>query len=46
MGFIYEQNNQKTKAINKFRECLSMKGHDFKNSIDQQAKAGLNRLLY
>lgn len=44
MGFIYEEKGNKPAAISKFRECLAMKGHDFQNSIDQQAKAGLNRL--
>lgn len=44
MGFIYEKRGNKVAAVSKFRECLAMRGHDFQNSIDQQAKAGLNRL--
>ncbi|WP_276133473.1 tetratricopeptide repeat protein [Polluticoccus soli] len=44
MGFIYEKKGDKVTAMSKFNECLEMRGHDFQNSIDQQAKAGLNRL--
>lgn len=41
---IYERNKQYKEAIERYKECLSMKGHDFQTNIDQQAKAGLNRL--
>lgn len=44
MGFIYERKGLTNEAIQKYEECLTMKGHDFKNAIDQQAKAGINRL--
>ncbi len=44
MAFVYEHNGNTTAAIKKYRECLGMKGHDFQNSIDQMAKAGINRL--
>jgi tetratricopeptide (TPR) repeat protein len=44
MGFIYEKHNQRNEALQYFRLCLSMKEHDFQASIDQQAKAGINRL--
>ncbi len=44
MGFIYEQKGQKTEAIARYRQALEMRDHDFQGSIDQQAKAGLNRL--
>lgn len=44
MGFMYERSNKKADAIAQFRECLKMRNHDFQSSIDQQAKAGLNRL--
>lgn len=43
-GLLYEKIKQKDKAIKMFQLALSMKGHDFQNSIDQQAKAGINRL--
>lgn len=44
MGLIYEKHNQPKEALQYFRLCLSMKHHDFQASIDQQAKAGVNRL--
>jgi len=44
LGLMYERESNPGEAIRWFRECLSMKGHDFQASIDQQAKAGLNRL--
>jgi hypothetical protein len=42
-GYIYEQQGDKTTAIKWFQRCLSMKDHDFKNSLDQRAKAGIAR---
>lgn len=44
MALIYERHNQRKEALQYFRLCLSMKHHDFQASIDQQAKAGINRL--
>lgn len=44
MAFIFEKQNNKPAALQKYNDCLSLKGHDFQNSIDQQAKAGINRL--
>ncbi len=44
MGIIYEHSGMKALAVNRYKECLAMPSHDFQNSIDQQAKAGLNRL--
>ncbi len=44
LGFLYEKQALPEKAIDMFQLALSMKSHDFKNSIDQQAKAGINRL--
>lgn len=43
-GKIFERLNMKTEAISKYKECLDMPAHDFQNSIDQQAKAGINRI--
>ncbi|MBS1664710.1 MAG: tetratricopeptide repeat protein, partial [Bacteroidetes bacterium] len=42
-GYIYEQRGDKERAISFFQKCLSMKDHDFKNSLDQRAKAGIVR---
>ncbi len=41
---IYEARKQLAEAKRYFSLCLSMRGHDFQNAIDQQAKAGLARL--
>jgi len=44
MGYIYEKRNDKAKAIQCYQTCLDMKDHDYKNSLDQRAKAGIQRL--
>lgn len=44
LGYIYEKRNDKGKASSCYQHCLSMKGHDYKNSLDQRAKAGLQRV--
>lgn len=43
IGYIYEQRNNNETALVWFQRCLKMKDHDFKNSIDQRAKAGIER---
>lgn len=43
IGYIFEKRNQCSLAETWFRKCMSMKGHDYKNSLDQKAKAGLLR---
>ncbi len=43
-GFIYEQRKDWQQAQKAFQKCLNMKGHDYKNSLDQRAKAGLVRI--
>jgi tetratricopeptide (TPR) repeat protein len=43
-GLIYEKQGHKKLAITSFTDCLSMRKHAFQSSIDQLAKAGLNRL--
>ncbi len=43
IGEILEKQNKKTQAIVYFEQCLSMKGHEYKNSLDQRAKAGIAR---
>jgi len=42
-GYIYEQQGDKTAAVDYFQKCLSLKDHDYKNSLDQKAKAGIER---
>ncbi len=46
MGKIYELLGMNTEALNIYNECLNMPDHDFQNSIDQQAKSGINRIEY
>ena len=43
-GKMFEQIGMAKEALNKYNECLDMPAHDFQNSIDQQAKAGINRI--
>jgi tetratricopeptide (TPR) repeat protein len=43
LGEIYERQQNKTKAITYFEQCLAMKDHEYKNSLDQKAKAGIAR---
>ena len=42
-GMIYEEKGQKQKAIEYYELCIAMDDHDYKNSIDQRAKAGIER---
>lgn len=44
MGLMYERLGKNRDAVSMYKDCLSMKDHDFQSNIDQQAKAGLNRL--
>lgn len=44
LGQIYESLNNKEKAVFYNKKCISMKNHDYKQSLDQKAKAGLGRL--
>jgi len=44
LGIIYEQQGDLKNAESWYRKCLSMRNHDYQNSIDQKAKAGLDRL--
>jgi tetratricopeptide (TPR) repeat protein len=42
-GYIYEKRGNKPLAQSYFQMVLSMKEHDYKNSLDQKAKAGIVR---
>jgi len=44
MAFIYEKAGDNKNALAKYNECLGIHHHDFQSAIDQQAKAGVNRL--
>ena len=41
---IYEAKGDKEKARFYYNLCLSFPNHEYKNGLDQKAKAGLNRL--
>jgi tetratricopeptide (TPR) repeat protein len=43
LGYIYEQRGDCSQAIAYFQKCLSLKDHEYKNSLDQRAKAGVAR---
>ncbi len=42
-GYIYEKSGDKITACTYFQKCIDMKDHDYKNSLDQKAKAGIAR---
>jgi hypothetical protein len=42
-GYIYEKAGDKISAFIYFQKCIDMKDHDYKNSLDQKAKAGIAR---
>ena len=44
LGLIYEKNENNNKAIHFFKECIAMENHEYEQSLEQKAKAGLNRL--
>lgn len=44
LGYIYEKTGDLAKARQSFQTCIDMEGHDYKNSLDQRAKAGLLRM--
>ena len=42
-ALIYEKEGRKEDAIKYYQACLNMGDHDYKDSIDQKAKAGIAR---
>lgn len=44
LGYIYQQKNDRTRARSFFQKALSFKRHEYKNSVDNKAKAGLSGL--
>ncbi len=44
IGKIYEALQLDKEAVAMYTICVNMPEHDFQNSIDQQAKAGINRI--
>ena len=43
IGYIYESRNDPQKAMAYFQKVLDLKDHEYKNALDQKAKAGLAR---
>ncbi len=43
-GILYESGGDRQKAMEWYKKCLALRNHDYQNSIDQKAEAGLNRL--
>lgn len=44
LGYVYENKSDKSQAINFFRKAISFKKHEYKNSIDNKAKAAISKL--
>ena len=44
LGYIYQEENNKEKARAYYKQALSYKGHEYKNSIDNKAKLALSSL--
>jgi tetratricopeptide (TPR) repeat protein len=44
LAYIYEEQKNTKMAEKYFLKCLSLKKHDYQNSIDQKAKLGLARI--
>ena len=43
LGYIYQQKNDRTQARSFFQKALSFKHHEYKNSVDNKAKAALSQ---
>ena len=46
LGNIFEMEKDTAKARFFYRKCLKINTNEYKNSIEQKAKAGINRLLH
>ena len=44
LGYIYQSKNEKVKAKSYFEKAISYKKHEYKNSVDNKAKAALNEM--
>ncbi|MFN8356941.1 MAG: tetratricopeptide repeat protein [Spirosomataceae bacterium] len=44
LGYIYQRTKQLTKADYYFKKAISYRNHEYKNSIDNKAKAALNSM--
>lgn len=44
LGNLYEHEGDLTLAASYYKQCLELRGHEYQNSIDQKAQAGLDRI--
>jgi tetratricopeptide (TPR) repeat protein len=44
LGQLYEREKDFNRAAHYFRQCIDMRNHDYENSLEQKARAGLNRI--
>ncbi len=44
LGYIYQQKNDRLRARSFFQKALSFKRHEYKNSVDNKARAALSQL--
>ncbi|MFD2933400.1 tetratricopeptide repeat protein [Spirosoma flavum] len=44
LGYVYQQKNDRPRARSFFQKALSFKRHEYKNSVDNKAKAALSEL--
>ncbi len=44
LGYVYQQKNDRTRARSFFQRALTFKRHEYKNSIDNKARAALSQL--
>lgn len=43
IGYILERRGQRSNAISYFQKCIDMEDHDYEDSLEQRAKAGIAR---
>ncbi len=44
LGVIYEEREEFSLALDYYKKCLSLRDHEYQNSIDQKAQAGIDRI--
>lgn len=43
LGQLYEKQGKKELAVTYYEKCLAMDDHEYKDAMDQKAKAGIER---
>ena len=44
LGILYEEKAEYNLATDYYKKCLSLRDHEYQNSIDQKAQAGIDRI--